>query len=65
MNIQSYNEACPPSLCGSSSRQLTIRERLDQQKIGLEDQLKRVNEAIAALDAAPETARVLELISKV
>lgn len=56
-----------PVDCGSISlcRNPSIRERLEDQKSSLTAQLSRVNEAIAALDAAPETARVLELISKV
>lgn len=62
MNLQTYDE-CPKSI--GHCRQPSIRERLDEQKQGLEAQLARVNEAIAALEAAPETARVLELISKV
>lgn len=47
------------------ARPVTIRERLQNRKDNLEVQLKNVNEAIQALDAAPETARVLDLISKV
>jgi len=35
------------------------------QKNELEDRLKRVNDALIALNNNPETANVLELISKV
>ena len=65
MNIQSYNECAPCTLETKGVRNPSIRERLEDQKSSLTSQLNRVNEAIAALDAAPETARVLELISKV
>lgn len=62
MNLQTYEDVpCKQNICRNPS----IRERLDDQKTSLEAQLARVNEAIAALEAAPETARVLELISKV
>ncbi len=65
MNIQSYSECAPCITESKGIRNPSIRERLEDQKSSLTSQLNRVNEAIAALDAAPVTARVLELISKV
>ena len=66
MDINTYpTSCCEVSLKGLSQHNPSIRERLNYQKDDLEARLQRVNEAIAALDAAPETARVLELISKV
>ena len=65
MDLKPYNESYPSPSMVKDCRQPTIRERLDDQKSHLESQLKRVNEAIDALNANPETARVLELISKV
>ena len=65
MDIQSYRDyPAEKSVCGVS-RQLSIRERLENNKQDLEANLKRVNDALEALDAAPETAKVLELLSKV
>jgi len=67
MNISTYSKSPYPTGCDVKglNRQPSIREHLEDQKSSLSAQLSRVNEAIAALDAAPETARVLELISKV
>lgn len=64
MELRTYNEASCMETKGLRGP-LSIRERLENQKADLENQLKRVNDAIAAMDSAPETARVIELISKV
>lgn len=64
MNLNTYGSD-PCEIAPKGIRNPSIRERLEDQKSSLTAQLSRVNEAIAALDAAPETARVLELISKV
>lgn len=62
MELAQYRgESCAPTSC----RQLSIRERLESNKADLESNLKRVTDALEALDANPETAKVLELISKV
>jgi chaperonin cofactor prefoldin len=63
MELARYQDSVGESL--KMCRQPSIRERLDERKSALEADLKRVNDAIAALESAPETARVLELISKV
>jgi len=65
MNIQTYPGEVGCCESPKGVRNPSIRERLEDQKSALSAQLQRVNEAIAALEAAPETARVLELISKV
>ena len=65
MELTTYNECKTCSPCGSISRSPSIRERLQMQKNELEDRLKRVNDALIALNNNPETANVLELISKV
>jgi vacuolar-type H+-ATPase subunit E/Vma4 len=64
MNIQAYSDPCCEAK-GVGIRNPSIRERLEDSKQSLESQLKRVNDAITALEANPETAKVLELISKV
>ena len=43
----------------------TITERLKSEKERLEQRLKAVNEALAALKSNPEIALVVETISKV
>lgn len=65
MNLNTYGSDPCCEVSPKGIRNPSIRERLEDQKSSLTAQLSRVNEAIAALDAAPETARVLELISKV
>lgn len=65
MDINTYRDYPTEPCVKGLSRSLSIRERLENQKQDLEANLKRVNDAIQALDSAPETARVLELISKV
>ena len=65
MEIQTYNTDPCCEIATKGLRNPSIRERLEDRKASLQADLKRVNDAIAALDAAPETAKVLELISKV
>lgn len=65
MEIQTYNTDPCCEIAPKGLRNPSIRERLEDRKASLQADLKRVNDAIAALDAAPETAKVLELISKV
>jgi len=42
----------------------TINDRLKSKKLRLESELKDVNEALDALNANPEIARVLSLVGK-
>lgn len=44
---------------------LSMKERLELQKVELTDKLTRVNATLDALNAHPEVMKVLELLSKV
>lgn len=63
MEIGHVGESALTAKC--SPRQLTVEERLIQQKTELESRLKDVNAALEALQANPEILKVLSLISKV
>lgn len=64
MELTSYND-CKPDSSLVSSRNLSMMERLQLQKSEVEARLERINVAITALKANPETLHVLECISKV
>lgn len=49
---------------GSAEIATTINDRLKSKKLRLESELKDVNEALDALNANPEIARVLSLVGK-
>lgn len=53
-------DECKTAQCESPS----IVDNLQRQKKGLEERLSRVNAALEALAANPETTKVLELIAK-
>ena len=48
-----------------SSTPRTLLERLHSEKRGLEERLARVNDVLAALDANPAIADVVEKLSRV
>ena len=48
----------------TSCRAPTVRERLEQQRLEMTQQLEKVNAAIAALDRNPDILEVLELLGR-
>jgi len=65
MDLNYYDSPKPCAEVCTDSGRPSVKARLERQKVELETQLKRVNEALDALNANPEVARVLELVSKV
>lgn len=65
MNLQYYDDSPKCATVGSDCRNPSIKERLESQKQSLTAQLKRVNDALEALNANLEVLKVLELLSKV
>lgn len=57
------DEQYPNSLCEVKGQASDIVTRLKGRKLRLETDLARVNEALEALEANPEVARVLKLVS--
>lgn len=63
LNPLSSPEYCDNAMTGRA-RELTVKERLLDQRNRYTEILKEINEAIAALDANPEIEKVLTLVSK-
>lgn len=60
MNV--YPDACEEKTL--ECRKPDLRDGLVNRKNRLEEQLKTINDAIAALDSNPEVAKVLELVGR-
>jgi thymidylate kinase len=56
-------ECCDERLTGRA-RELTVKERLLDQRSRYTEILKEINDAISALDANPEIEKVLTLVGK-
>ncbi len=50
--------------CHSAPRQLSVREQLESQKASLNEKLKTIDAAIAALDENPGVEKVLTLVGR-
>ena len=59
----SPSECCDVPTAGRA-RELTVKERLLDQRSRYTETLKEINDAIAALDANPEIEKVLTLVGK-
>lgn len=63
-----FNQLSSPECCDgqltSRARELTVKERLLDQRSRYTEILKEVNDAISALEANPEIEKVLTLVGK-
>lgn len=50
--------------CDSAPRQLSVREQLESQKATLNEKLKTIDAALAALDENPGVEKVLTLVGR-
>lgn len=58
------SEMIPPNLSGTAV-QITIGERLENERKQLEERLKQVNNALDKLNKNPQVKEVIEAISRI